>query len=233
MPNPKTAAGDLLQNLELFRGVSKPGIQRLAAASAVLRAPAGTILFSRGTPCTGVHVIAYGLVKLSVSSSNGSEKVIDVIGHGASLGESFIFSERPHTGSAEALEDSLIVFVGKAAIMKEIDADATFARNVLARLAERVQRYASDLEATALTSAAGRLTSFLLSQLAEQLPGCGALELELPMCKTVLASRLSVTREHFSRLLRRLSDERLIEVHGRRVSIRDVARLRAFAHQEG
>lgn len=229
MPAPEAAAHDLLRNLDLFRGLAEPVIRRLASASAVLRAPAGTMLFSRGAPCTGVHVIAYGLVKLSVTSSNGGEKVIDILGHGASLGESFIFSERPHAASAEALEDSLIVFIGKSAIVNEVAADSAFARNMLTRLAERVQRYASELEATALTSAAARLISFLIGQLAERPAASGAQELDLPICKSVLASRLSVTREHLSRLLRQLSDERLIEVRGRHVSIRDVAQLREFA----
>ena len=105
MPISEAAAYDLLRNLDLFRGLADPVTRRLAAASTVLRAPAGTMLFCRGTACTGVHVISYGLVKLSVTSSNGGEKVIDILGHGASLGESFIFSERPHAASAEALED--------------------------------------------------------------------------------------------------------------------------------
>ena len=44
----------------------------------------------------------------------------------------------------------------------------------------------------------------------------------------MIASQLNLTHEHFSRLLRELVTEALIEVEGRRVRILDVGRLRAY-----
>ena len=231
MPPSDIAVRDFLCNLALFNGLPNGAIDRLAAASSVVRAPTGTTLFSRGDACAGVHVIVYGLVKLAVTSRAGSEKVIDILGPGQSLGESFIFFERPHIGFAETIADSLLVFIGKSAILREVEVTSALARSMLSRLAERVQRYAADLEADALAGGAGRLATFLLTQTEERDPADGALELQLPVCKTVLASRLSVTREHLSRLLRQLTEKHLIEVRGRQVRINDIARLREFAHQ--
>lgn len=225
------AARDFLRNLALFRNLPGAALDRLAAGSTVVRAPSGTTLFSRGDACSGVHVIVFGLVKLAVTSRGGAEKVIDLLGPGQSLGESFIFFERPHIGFAETVTDSLLVFLGKSTLLREVEQTNAMASLMLARLAERVQRYAADLEADALAGGAGRLATFLLSQPGQEDPALGALDVELPVCKTVLASRLSVTREHLSRLLRQLSELRLIEVHGRQVRINDVARLREFAHQ--
>jgi CRP-like cAMP-binding protein len=225
------AARDFLRNLALFRNLPAEAVERLAAGSSVVRAPSGTTLFSRGNACTGVHVIVYGLVKLAVTSRAGSEKVIDLLGPGQSLGESFIFCDRPHIGFAETVTDSLLVLVGKATLLREVEHTSALAANMLSRLAERVQRYAADLEADALAGGAGRLAAFLLTQTGREEPAAGTFEVELPVCKTVLASRLSVTREHLSRLLRQLSEQRLIEVRGRQVRINDLARLREFAHQ--
>jgi CRP-like cAMP-binding protein len=51
---------------------------------------------------------------------------------------------------------------------------------------------------------------------------------ELATSKGVLASRLNITREHFSRVLHELSAGGLIEVRGRTIRILDVAGLQAF-----
>ena len=48
----------------------------------------------------------------------------------------------------------------------------------------------------------------------------------LPTSKAVVASRLNLTPEHFSRILHELSEKGLISVDGRAVKILDVAKLR-------
>jgi len=49
----------------------------------------------------------------------------------------------------------------------------------------------------------------------------------LPVSKAVLASRLNLTPEHFSRILHDLSEAGLIAVEGRQVHIADIEKLRA------
>ena len=73
-----------------------------------------------------------------------------------------------------------------------------------------------------LQSATQRIVAYLL----------GAVEagrLELPVRKQVLASRLGMTKETFSRAMRTLSDEGLITVDGAVVQIPDLAALEAYA----
>jgi CRP-like cAMP-binding protein len=52
--------------------------------------------------------------------------------------------------------------------------------------------------------------------------------LTLPVSKAIVASRLNLTPEHFSRILHELAERELIRVDGRDVHIVDVARLRAY-----
>jgi CRP-like cAMP-binding protein len=51
----------------------------------------------------------------------------------------------------------------------------------------------------------------------------------LPTSKAIVASRLNLTPEHFSRILHDLTQAGLIEVDGREVRIKDVTRLRAYS----
>jgi CRP-like cAMP-binding protein len=54
-------------------------------------------------------------------------------------------------------------------------------------------------------------------------------EVNLSPGKSVIASRLNMTPEHFSRILRELGDAGVIEVNGRIVRIPDLGRLRRGA----
>ncbi len=56
----------------------------------------------------------------------------------------------------------------------------------------------------------------------------GPTTLTLPVSKAIVASRLNLTPEHFSRILHELQTHDLIRVEGRDVHIVDVARLRAY-----
>jgi len=228
MPATPIRVQQFLQNLPLFGELTADEIDRLAAATAQVRATSGTLLFRRGDPCTGFHVIVYGQIKLALAGRDGSEKVVEVLGPGQSFGEAVMFLERPYVVFAEALTDSLLLFIGKAALLAEIERNAKFARRMLAGLAMRLHRLMSDLEAYSLKSGTQRVIGYLLRDAPEEAAPGMPFDIELATSKGVLASRLNITREHFSRILHELSSAGFIEVHGRHVSVLDLAKLRAY-----
>jgi CRP-like cAMP-binding protein len=217
---------DFLGTLPLFRELAPEEIDRIAAATAQVRAPAGTILFRRGEPCAGFHVIVYGQVKLAFGTADGAEKVLEILGPGASFGEAVMFLDRPYVVTAEALADSLLLGIGKHAVFAELERNPKFARKMLAGLARRLHGLVSDLEAHTLRSGTQRVIGYLLRDLPAS--AAGPIEVVLATSKGVLASRLDITREHFSRILHELAAGGLIEVRGRTIRILDLAGLRAF-----
>jgi CRP-like cAMP-binding protein len=78
-----------------------------------------------------------------------------------------------------------------------------------------------EVEALPLRSAPQRVVGYLLRLLAE----AGGPTLRLPAQKSLVASRLNVTPEHFSRILRGLSGAGLVRVKGRDIEVLDAARL--------
>ena len=221
-------AQEFLRNVPLFRELAPAEVDRIAAGTAQVRAPAGTILFRRGEPCAGFHVIVYGQVKLAFSTADGTEKVLEILGPGSSFGEAVMFLDKPYVVLAETLADSLLLAIGKHAVFAELERNPKFARKMLAGLAQRLHRLVHDLEAHTLRSGTQRVIGYLLRDLPEEDAPGGPVAVELATSKGVLASRLNITREHFSRILHELSSGGLIEVHGRTIRILDPVRLRAF-----
>jgi CRP-like cAMP-binding protein len=138
-----------------------------------------------------------------------------------------MFLDKPYVVLAETLADSLLLAIGKHAVFAELERNPKFARKMLAGLAQRLHRLVHDLEAHTLRSGTQRVIGYLLRDLPEDAAD-GPVAVELATSKGVLASRLNITREHFSRILHELSAGALIEVRGRTIRILDPARLRGF-----
>lgn len=223
MPPRAIKVEEFLRNLPLFRDLSAEEVGRIAASTSQLRAPAGSILFRKGDSCAGFHVIVYGQVKLAFGASDGSEKVVEILGPGQSFGEAVMFLDRPYVVFGETLADSLLLHVGKAAIFQELEHSQHFARRMLGGLAQRLHLIVGDLEGYSLKSGTQRVIGYLLRDVAA---GGRTAEVTLPATKSVIASRLSITREHFSRILHELSDAGLIKVRGRDIRFLDIERLR-------
>lgn len=221
----------LLAHVALFRDLTEEQRTPLAAGSRPQKADRGTVLFHRGDVALGMHVVVYGRIKLSFVSPNGMEKVVDIIGPGGSFGEAVMFLERPHVVTAQTLSDALLLFIPKEVMFGLIDTDPRFARRMLGGLSLRLHQLVADVESYSTRSGTERLIGFLLRDcgIDDAREDDGVVEVQLPVAKGVLASRLNLTQEHFSRILHDLASVGLIEVQGRRIRVLDLDRLRRHA----
>ena len=84
------------------------------------------------------------------------------------------------------------------------------------------------MEAYSLRSGTQRVIGYLLRDVRVLEPQSTKGEVMLPIGKGVIASRLNLTPQHFSRILHELTAQGLVAVDGRRVVITDLERLRAY-----
>ena len=217
-------AATVLADLPLFQDLDHDEIRRIAAATQQIDVPRGTVLFHRGQSCTGFHIIIRGQIKLALQTSQGEEKVIDILGAGQSFGEAMMFLGKPYMAAAETLADSKLLHVARAAVFAGLDRDPRLARRIITSLSMRLLHLLSDLESYTLQSATQRAIGYLLNLSND--PVEGDAQVELPAKKSIIASRLNLTQEHFSRVLHQLMKAGLIEISGREIRIPDVGRLR-------
>ena len=210
---------------------SQDELDRVAACTSELHLQRGQNLFNRGDPCVGFHVVVHGQVKLAFTSQQGAEKVIEIVGPGLSFGEALMFMEKAYILYAQTLVDSLVLHVSRAVVFEELERDPRFARKMLAGLSRRLHGLINDVEAYSLRSGAQRVVGYLSRQDEESAAQAGSYKVMLPTSKTVVASRLNLTPEHFSRILHELTEEGLITVSGREIAILDSERLRGYQGQ--
>ena len=216
---------DFVRNLPLFRDLDECELAVIGAATVEQRVPAGAVLYRRDDPCDGFHVIVIGRVKLALLAPAGAEKVIEILGPGQSFGEAAMFLGKRHTLYAEALADSLLLFIRSDAMLEAIARNSELARRMLDEMSQRLYSLVVDIEAYTMKSATERVTGYLLAALPDDAAKDMPVDIQLSASKSVLASRLNITREHFSRILHELSQSGLIRVSGRNIRVLDRARL--------
>jgi CRP-like cAMP-binding protein len=218
----------LLAHVPLFNGLEADEIARLARGSREITATRGDILFHKGDTPTGFYLIVYGQVKLAFTSPQGGEKVVDIVGQGQTFGEAVMFMDKPFMVYAQALADSLLLHISKTAILDELDKDPRLGRKMIAGLSMRLHHLINDVESYSLHSGRQRIIGYLLREYPQG--GERSITVTLPTNKGVIASRLNLTQEHFSRILHELSEKGLIVVEGRKIHIPEVERLRLHDH---
>lgn len=225
MATNKTRVQDFLAKLPLFNDLSTQELDTIAAGTSEVQVVRGEMLFHRGDPCVGFHTVVYGQIKLMFVSPMGGEKVVRLIGPGDCFGEALMFLDKAYIVSAQALADTMLLHVSKAVLFAEIDSQPGFARKMLGGLSQRLHSLMGDVEAYSLRSGTQRVIGYLLKDGGTHQDGR---QFRLETSKTVIASRLNLTPEHFSRILHDLGSNGFIKVKGREITIMDADKLSAY-----
>lgn len=221
------AIRQVLQRHMLFSRLTDAQLTRIARTAVRVCLEENENLFEQGTEAGRFYLVISGQVKLFRLSPAGDEKIIEIITDGHTFAEALMFLERPvYPVSATALQKTELVSIHSrefASILRE-SMDTCFL--IMGDMSQRLRGLVQEIDELTLQSATCRVAAYLLHHTDETE---NSVVLDLP--KQVLASRLSVTPETFSRILRRLSDSGVIGVQRDVVHIHDRRELSKAADQ--
>lgn len=216
-----------LAGTSLF-GTLRPEALALFASQADIKTyEKGSIFFLHEDEAEWFYVIVSGWVKLFRETLEGSEAVIDMLSTGQVFGEAAVLTDDTHTNSAAAAEKTTVVRMPVSILRRTIDDNHDMALAMLKSLASHRKQQTREIEGLTLQSASQRIGCFLLRL-------CDAdeqteINLKLPYDKSLIAARLGMKPETFSRALNKLRQETSISVKGNCATIPDVQNLASFA----
>jgi CRP-like cAMP-binding protein len=212
----ETLVADLRRGM-LFARLTTEQVHRVAARARRMRLEEGRSLFEQGDDASRFYLVLAGYMKLFRLSPEGNEKVIEVVSPGSTFAEALMFLDRPrYPVSAVALSDVELVSVDArdfAAMLRD-SVDTCFL--LLGDMSQRLRGLIREIDNLSLQSATARVAGYLLKRAP---PDADHFELEVP--KGVVASRLSVKPETFSRIIKSLSGQGLLAIKGSRVEVLD------------
>nr|ACF98058.1 putative transcriptional regulator Crp/Fnr family protein [uncultured bacterium 888] len=213
-------------NAACLAGLPRAIRARLAPAATLLTLKRGQVLVHTGDKPTGIYALAQGRLDLVARVSGRAPKVLDILRPGQSFGEAFLFLGRRFTHDVLAAVDSIVWYLAGPAVLSEIAVSPECSRHMLQTLSRQLLDAIEERQSHAL-SGTQRFAQLLLRYAVPSKKG--PLRLKFPARKTEMASRIDLSPEHLSRLLRTLSDSGLISVCGSMVEITDPEAMRTIA----
>lgn len=199
-------------------------MQEICASANLRRLSAGASLFHQGDRAERFYFLFSGQVKLHRVVCDGQEKLVEVIRAGESFAEALLFTGTPnYPVSATALKSTLTASLHGPQYRRLLEEHPSICLDILATLSVRLHQRMNEIDTLTLANASHRVMRFL-AQAQEQ--NSGVVTLDVP--KRLIASKLGIQPETFSRILHRLIDAGVISVQRRRIEIIDSDGLENF-----
>jgi CRP/FNR family transcriptional regulator len=196
-------------------------LERIAASAILRKAPAGTVMFSERSPCTGFPLVLSGSIRVLQRYPNGRELQLYRVKPGESclLSGSCLLGHTDYDATGIAETEVELLVVPPAEFNALVASDETFRRHVFALFSERLASVLQIVEAIAYQKLDQRLAGILVAKAAP----------EISATHQALADELGSVREIVSRLLRSFEDRGWVDLGRERIRIRDRDALAALA----
>ena len=208
----------------LFARLTGAQLERVARHAQHLRLDEGEALFEQGDPAARFYLTLSGQIKLYRLSPAGNEKVIEIVAAGQTFAEALMFLEQPtYPVGAQALQPAELISLDAKDFLSMLSESVSTCFVLMADMSKRLRRLIGEIDDLTLHSATCRVAGYLLAQMSD------SPNFKLNVPKQVLASRLSVKPETFSRIIKQLSRDGVLEVKGSQVRIQDRIALQQLA----
>jgi CRP/FNR family cyclic AMP-dependent transcriptional regulator len=148
-----------------------------------------------------------------VSSEQGKEGVVEVMGPGEFFGEGCLIGQPLRLATAKAMTESQIVRVSKAEMLRVLHAEPSFADLFMTHLLTRNSRVEEDLVDQLFNSSEKRLARTLLL-LANVGKDGGPQPITTPISQETLAEIIGTTRSRVSQFMNKFRKLGFIEYNG-------------------
>ena len=218
---------DILRKNILFSSLDEEQFACVAAGSKAIQLKEGEVLFQQQQTADYFYLLETGEIKLYRLSPDGAEKVIELIRAGQTFAEAMMFMDGGYYPvNAQALTESRLIRIEMAMFRNLLEHSPKTSLKILGYMSKRLHGLVQEIDQLTLQNAKMRVIQFLLRELPADASSPCQLQWNTP--KTVLASRLSVRPETFSRILQQLSQEQLIKVDRKSIEILDIDGLKRY-----
>ncbi len=207
-----------LRRSPLFSSISKSNIQQVFDSADLIHKRQNEMLFSQGDQANHFFLLRTGTIRLYLLSPDGNEKTLNILQPGNSFAEAVMFMEgNSYPVNSQFLEDGEVFAFNSQSYLAILRNNPEISFSIMADLSRQLQNRVSEIGDLCLNNATSRLINYLITLMP---PGATApVEIVLPTQKSMIASRLSIQRETFSRILGKLKKEQVIKVQGNTIQI--------------
>jgi CRP/FNR family transcriptional regulator len=182
----------------------------------------GQIVYYEGTKPLGIFCVNAGVIKVYKTASNGKEQILYLAKEGDFLGYHALLGEESYSNSATIIKDAKICFIPKEAFLGSMMKNPDFFRRITKQLSHELGIMEDKLTDASQKSIRERLAVLLL-QLANTygVDGGGHQQIDLILTREEIAGMVGTATESVIRLLSEFKKDGLIELDGKKISIKN------------
>jgi CRP-like cAMP-binding protein len=227
------SAVEALERVQLFAGLDRATLERLAAGLRTRRFRRNEVLFHQGDPGDSLFIVTSGAVKILLPSEEGDEAILATVRAGAFFGELALLDGAPRSATAVALEPTETLVLPRDRFRLLIDTEPASRDALLAALATELRRLTDHVEELHFLDMTGRMAARLvrLARASGVAGPDGSIQLDGPYTQGDLASMIGATRQSVNKLLGQFVDDGLIRMDKDAIVIVDLAGLERTARR--
>lgn len=218
----------IVREFSSLKALNKDELLQLADCKTSHTIKKGDVIFEEGENVNGIFCVKKGVCKLTKLSPNGKDHIVKLVSKGELLGQRSLISDEPVNLSAVALEDMEVCFIPKTEVMGFFDKNNQFSMNVMKTICGDLKEADSHMVDMAQKSVKERLAETLLHlQDSFGVNEDGSLKVQLS--RDELASMIGTATESCIRLLSDFKKLGLIELTGKKITLKDISKLKRIA----
>ena len=187
-------------------------LNRLFGGATTVRLKTDEVLFLAGDTGDGCYRVEDGLLKVTMISRTGKERILAFLGPGAIVGEMSIIDRLPRSANVVAVRPAVLSFISRTTFQGFAKIHPEVYESLLALLAARLRETDMAVAAGTFLPVGGRIACTLL-ELAQEFGrdvGSGRILIRQKISQADLAAMAGVSREHVNRILNDLKRRQLV-----------------------
>ncbi|WP_111415586.1 Crp/Fnr family transcriptional regulator [Billgrantia lactosivorans] len=215
-----------VRQVPLFAGLEDETLALLTGGAVERSYRRGALLFRKGEPADRFYVVLDGWVKLFRESPDGNECMVGLFTRGESFAEAAMFDRLGFPVNAAVAEEARLLVFTADHFLTTLERNHGLALNLLANLSGMLRYLVRQLDQLANQPTYQRLAAFIVALCPD---GAEQATVYLPCDKLLIAGRLGMKPESFSRAMARLREVG-VSCERNCVHVEDIAGLRRFAN---
>jgi CRP/FNR family transcriptional regulator len=219
-----------LRDIPLFSELSIEQLRKISSFSKIKKFKKNEIIFREDDFYLGFYILLKGTVKIFKVSPKAKESVLHIIKPLNAFADIPLFDGGNYPVNAVAVEESIAMLIPKDKFLALLKSDSDMSLKMLSGFAKRLKSLIIQVENLNSSEVPARLAKYLLSEIktagTDKLPE-PFIKLSIP--KTTLAAFIGTITATLSRTFKKLQDDKIIRVVGKKIFISDYERLKKLA----
>jgi CRP/FNR family transcriptional regulator/CRP/FNR family cyclic AMP-dependent transcriptional regulator len=208
-------AVEALRRIPLFSSVGDADLEQLASLLIERRFPRNKTIVEEGLTGDYMYVIREGQVKVTKLSSDGREKILELLDEGDFFGEMSLLDSAPRSATVKTMNESRVLALSRADFLTLLRRSPDLAMAVIQELTRRLR--AVDEQASSLSfQRVKERTRGVLVRLARSETGAPGRLATPPLTHQQIADMIGTSRETVTRVVKGLKQDGWLQQDGKR-----------------